>query len=211
MKQEGFMARLSKEKQQEVRNKILEESRELFLENGFDKTSTSAIAKKVGIAEGTIFNYFATKSEIFMEALAEEFQSNEESVVRINDASKSAPEIIYEYLEKMYKPLLKLPKFMIIEIGIVTVNVGKKNFNLLKKLIELDFEYMEKVIDLIDELKSMDLLAENCDTKLMGENIYSVFIFELFMYAYIKDRDKQTMKDNIRRKIEFLFVGFMIT
>ncbi|MDA3845772.1 MAG: TetR/AcrR family transcriptional regulator [Vallitaleaceae bacterium] len=205
------MARLSKEKQEEVRKRIISESRILFHENGFDKTSTSAIAKKVGIAEGTIFNYFATKSEIFMEAIAEEFQTNEKSVVHVTDPSQNASAIIYEYIEKMYKPLLKLPKFMIIEIGIVMINVGKKNFTLLKKMIELDFEYLAKLIDLIEELKEKGLLIENCNSKLMGENIFSLFIFELFMYAYVKDMDKQSMKDNIRKKIEFLCTGFITT
>lgn len=205
------MARLSKEKQQEVRNKILSESRILFLEKGFDKTSTNAIAKKVGIAEGTIFNYFSTKSEIFMEAIAEEFHANEQDVECITNVSQSAPTILYEYLEKMYKPILKLPKFMIIELGIVTVNVGKKNFNLLKKLIEIDFDYMKKTIDLMEELKSKKLLKENCDSKLMTENIFSIFTYELVMYAYMKDMDRQTWKDNIKKKIEFLCIGFITT
>ena len=61
------MARISKEDQEIVKNKILEVSRRLFNEVGFDKASTKMIARETGIAEGTIFNYFSSKDEIFFE------------------------------------------------------------------------------------------------------------------------------------------------
>ena len=47
--------------------KILDVSKKLFYDIGYDNTSTKMIAKEVGIAEGTIFNYFDSKSEIFFE------------------------------------------------------------------------------------------------------------------------------------------------
>jgi AcrR family transcriptional regulator len=36
----------------------------LFQAKGFDETTTKEIAKKAGIAEGTVFNYFPTKDDI---------------------------------------------------------------------------------------------------------------------------------------------------
>lgn len=49
----------------EIRNKILIKSRELFLENGFEKTSMNAIAKSSGVSKGNIYNYFKSKDEIY--------------------------------------------------------------------------------------------------------------------------------------------------
>lgn len=49
-----------------VRNKILKESRKLFLENGVQETYISTILKKCEIANGTLFYYFATKDEIVL-------------------------------------------------------------------------------------------------------------------------------------------------
>jgi AcrR family transcriptional regulator len=53
-----------------MRNKAAIESRivaaalELFQSKGFEATTTKAIARKAGIAEGTVFNYFRTKEDI---------------------------------------------------------------------------------------------------------------------------------------------------
>lgn len=46
------------------RDQILEAALELFIENGFDKTPTSAISKTAGVATGTLFHHFKTKEDL---------------------------------------------------------------------------------------------------------------------------------------------------
>jgi AcrR family transcriptional regulator len=48
----------------ERREKILAAALALFQKRGFEGTTTKAIARKAGLAEGTIFNYFKTKEDI---------------------------------------------------------------------------------------------------------------------------------------------------
>ena len=47
-----------------TRARIVTAALALFQTRGFDATTTRAIAKKAGIAEGTVFNYFPTKEDI---------------------------------------------------------------------------------------------------------------------------------------------------
>src|SRR3989442_12699991 len=44
-----------------IRKRIVTAALSLFQTKGFDATTTKAIARKAGIAEGTVFNYFRTK------------------------------------------------------------------------------------------------------------------------------------------------------
>ena len=46
------------------REEILSEALKLFVENGYHQTRTSDITKRVGIAKGTLFNYFKTKEDL---------------------------------------------------------------------------------------------------------------------------------------------------
>jgi len=48
----------------ETTERIVASALALFQARGFEATTTRAIAKKAGIAEGTIFNYFPTKDDI---------------------------------------------------------------------------------------------------------------------------------------------------
>ena len=52
------------ENKEKTRKAILRAALELFAKHGFYKTTTKAIARKAGIAEGTLFNYFETKEDL---------------------------------------------------------------------------------------------------------------------------------------------------
>ncbi len=48
------------------REKILKAALHLFVEFGFHGTPTSKIANKAGVANGTLFHYFATKEALII-------------------------------------------------------------------------------------------------------------------------------------------------
>lgn len=65
------------------RNQILDAAAVVFAEKGFHRTTTKEIARTAGISEGTIYNYFTTKSDLLigiMTRLAEVESLNEELV-----------------------------------------------------------------------------------------------------------------------------------
>jgi AcrR family transcriptional regulator len=57
---------INNEKMTDKQRKILEASIDLFSEKGFANTSTSEIAKKAGVAEGTIFKHFGSKDNLLI-------------------------------------------------------------------------------------------------------------------------------------------------
>ncbi len=52
------------ENKEKTRQAILRAALELFASQGFYRTTTKAISRKAGIAEGTLFNYFKTKEDL---------------------------------------------------------------------------------------------------------------------------------------------------
>lgn len=52
------------ENEKKTKQAILAAALELFAEKGFYNTSTRAISRKAGIAEGTLFNHFETKEDL---------------------------------------------------------------------------------------------------------------------------------------------------
>ena len=50
----------------EKQKKILVAATEMFAEKGFAATSTNEIAKKAGVAEGTIFRHYKTKKDLLL-------------------------------------------------------------------------------------------------------------------------------------------------
>lgn len=66
----------------ERRNEILDIASELFVQKGFEGTSTNDILEKVGIARGTLYYHFKSKEEI-LDAIVE--RVNQQVVERLEE------------------------------------------------------------------------------------------------------------------------------
>ena len=61
--------RITAEEKAATRKRILDAGKSLFRSKGFDQATTRDIAREVGVATGTMFNYFASKEAIVVEVL----------------------------------------------------------------------------------------------------------------------------------------------
>lgn len=138
----GVSDRKEREKE-EMRSKILDAAKALFLEKGFEKTSIRNIADKIEYSPGTIYLYFKDKNELFYELHILAFQQ-----LMIALTPKTPPQTAFEGLIKM---------------GIDYIQFGVKN----PELYELMF-LMEAPIDTLncndeiwdDGMKAFDLLRQ---------------------------------------------------
>ena len=62
----------SDDPKERMRIRIVNAATELFIKQGYRKTSVDEIAKRASVAKGTIYLYFKTKSEIMLQAIIEE-------------------------------------------------------------------------------------------------------------------------------------------
>jgi len=75
---------------QAIRESIVAAALNLFQTKGFDATTTKSIARKAGIAEGTVFNYFKTKEDIALYFFEQEVDQAM-AAVRENPRLRKAP------------------------------------------------------------------------------------------------------------------------
>lgn len=54
-----------------TRERILEAARDVILSKGLVRATTKEIARVAGVSEGTLYNYFASKEAIFLDALGQ--------------------------------------------------------------------------------------------------------------------------------------------
>lgn len=118
------------------RNQILEAAARVFAEKGFHLTTTKDIGREAGIAEGTIYNYFESKTAILIglfDVLTEQARQN-------MDFSKISPGDLREFLRLFLTQPLMAPKtnnFELIRIIISEIMVNR----------ELKSLYFEKIVE----------------------------------------------------------------
>lgn len=101
------------EKKDATRQRIVAAALELFQSSGFDATTTKAIARKAGIAEGTVFNYFRTKDDIALHFFEEEVDHAMTSV-RENARLARAPleEKLFALIQRQLEYLAPYERFI---------------------------------------------------------------------------------------------------
>ncbi len=91
----------------EIKDKILEISALLFLEEGFNRVNMRTIARRTDIAVGTLYNYFPSKRVLFFAV----FETGwEEVFIRVNRLIKDCPsprEKIKLFLKEFHKSVLE--------------------------------------------------------------------------------------------------------
>lgn len=160
----------------EKQKKIILAAIESFSEKGFAATSTNEIAKKAGVAEGTIFRHYKTKKELLLSITAPMMTKMIAPFV-INDINKVLKHQ-YESLEDFLRAMVQnriefiqnnvpLIKILLQEIPFHSdlreqfiENIGKKVY---ARFIELAKFYQEKgdIIDDIPTTSIVRLIASN--------------------------------------------------
>lgn len=125
MNQEHLFEQILKMGDQEKRvtdkqAKILHAAIEIFAKKGFASTTTSEIAKKAGVAEGTIFRHYKTKKELLYSII-----------------SPFATELILPFFaDRFVKEVFEAP-------------TNQSYEELLKQLIRNRFEFVQSNVDLV--------------------------------------------------------------
>ena len=85
------------------RQAILEVAAQAFQELGFERTSMSEICARVGGSKATIYNYFASKEELFSEVM---FLSTEAEFMVVHQALDASTDDVAESLQRFGERLL---------------------------------------------------------------------------------------------------------
>lgn len=186
---------------------ILDAATELFLERGFDSTSTTDIAKKAGCNQALVHYYFRTKENLFLRI----FKKNIETFLSFANNYKYSGEF-FPFLEKgieTYFDILKsnrnLPLFLIKEFA---MNEDRRIFfrenfvqNELRRSVYYKFDRIVKqeiesgVIRPIETLNLLLDIMSLCAFTFISLPMYATWLEkdESEIDYYIEDRKKEIL------------------
>ena len=136
---------------EERRQQILDSAMKIFIEKGYNGATTVDMAKEAGVSEVTLFRYFSSKKEIFMEGIEPILiTSLKDSIISVNglQAIEKLKYILKERI-KFISDHHKVIKLILMESQvnpeIANINYINKIASLLKKSIQdADIELKEE-------------------------------------------------------------------
>jgi len=104
--------RITAEAKAETRKRILDAAKHLFRTRGFEQATTRDIGKKVGIATGTMFNYFGSKEAIVVELAAQAFTKSQREFAKHRRGQATADEELFSLIATQLRHLRSLRSFI---------------------------------------------------------------------------------------------------
>ncbi|KSU60569.1 TetR family transcriptional regulator [[Bacillus] enclensis] len=192
----------------EKQQKIVEAAIEMFAEKGYASTSTSQIAKKAGVAEGTIFRHYKTKKDLLL------------SIVSPTMAKLIAPFVIRDInkvLDARYERYEDFLKAMILN----RQEFLKDNMTVFKILIqEIPFhpelkeqfkehiarKIFEKFTALVDHYKEKGQIIDLPSPAVVRFSATSIFGLLLVRYVFLPEEDWDDEKE-IEMTVQMIMNG----
>lgn len=149
-----------------TRKIILEKARELFLKEGFHKTSMRTIAKAAGISTWPLYTHFKNKSEVFIAICLEGYNYLIQSIICILNSEEPAPnrlkQIFYVYKDFYYN----MPQYShLIRLALNPLSGISLPDELQKKILEKELEIQKIKEEIISdgikkgEIRDLDIEA----------------------------------------------------
>ena len=203
-----------------MRASILSVARSHFQSEGYDGVAMRRIAEEVGVAEGTMFNYFRNKANLFLEIMLAEMRHDEigdvvsEFIRRVSTACgedglyrEEVQHMLYSCLMLHARPVTDLPKEMIRELICVVTSMMRKRPDLFRRMMSTEVELVDHLEQLMGTISSAGLLRHS-DAKTAAESIYALFLYELLTYVHDHNMDKCAFAGAVRYKLSFLLEGY---
>ena len=174
---------------QAIQRRIVKSALNLFQTKGFDTTTTKAIARKAGIAEGTVFNYFRTKEDIALSFFEEEVDHAIASV-RDNPRLRKAPleEKLFTLVHSQLDYLAPYQRF----IGAALIHALNPASHLgafSHRAQQLRHRYLAFVTELVEE--STPKQQRDAISWLVPEAFWIYYLGVLLFWLYDSSEDKQ--------------------
>ncbi len=184
METKDSVKRMNKEDRKKL---ILDAAMTVFVEKGFKGSTTLEIAKTADISEVTLFRYFSSKQEMFLEVIEPVlFNTLEESINTTGAASSEAKlkQILYERISLISKNY-QVVKLILTEESLLS-GLGSNNF-------------MNRIIQILK--KTLAQIGVSINDK--DFNI-RLLMGAMLSFLYMPEKNEETIKNYIDRIVSLI-------
>ncbi|MGV3488395.1 MAG: TetR/AcrR family transcriptional regulator [Tuberibacillus sp.] len=148
--------------------KIIDAAVEVIAENGFHQAQVSRIAKKAGVADGTIYLYFKNKDDLLISLFREKMGLFIEKI-QIEISSKTSVKEKLRSMVEMHFGQLSADK----KLAVVTqLELRQTNRNLRLKVNEALKGYLTVIDNILEQGKSEGIFGKTMDIRLARQMIF---------------------------------------
>ena len=190
------------------RDAILEAAAQVFQETGFERSSMSAICERLGYSKATLYNYFASKEELFwavvFEATEEQFLATQEALdLTVRDVAQALELFGRRFLALVYSPpVLAVRRMLLSEAG--RSELGQRCYELGPARSEAHTAaFLQRAMD--------DGLLRQADARLAAVHLRALLEAEWidrFMFQVLTDLSDKEIRASAKRAVAVFMAAY---
>ncbi|MGO4888771.1 TetR/AcrR family transcriptional regulator [Anaerobacillus sp. MEB173] len=180
------------------RDLIIDAALHVFGEEGYDRATIQAIAKRAGVGKGTTYEYFSSKEELFFETI----QSGVSYLMTELEKVLSIEGSIYEQIERLhyrhlelFKSQKQLHKVMMNDLGKIPKDIKYWFLEQEQRLVTM----IESVLKKGNESGDIDCANPYLTAYMIMTGLRVVFVY--------KPKDNEQLEDVIEEQLRQLWNG----
>ncbi|MDD2402616.1 MAG: TetR/AcrR family transcriptional regulator [Clostridia bacterium] len=206
------MTTLRERKKRALRDQIINVAENAFNSQGYEKTTIAQIAKSANIGMGTFYNYFPSKSELYLYTFIN--NKHHTAIKKLNniinytlnnpnaDLIKTLTQLIDVLFENMQDTKKEFWKELLV---IFTANYNDFQKHM-QKHTELDIKVIEHLAVFLNLFKEKGILAPDFNIDDGANCIFGIITSQVLMYyVYEKTPTFEQMRENTHRLIKLFF------
>ena len=201
------MADLRQKQKQKREEAIINAAKELIAEKGYRNTSIEEIAERAEVGPATVYNYFTSKSNLFVTVFRQEVEILLEIGAEIVANPPADPEEAVSSLMGAYFGgfMDRYNKQLMREIFIAAL---VEQLSVRQELIGLDYALMAQLTGLLNVIKDRGDINISITVEDLAFIIYSVTMTDLMMYFADEDMTSSDCLSLMKHHISLALQGF---
>jgi len=200
------MSDLRKKQKQKREEAIIEAAKELIGEKGYRNTSIEEIAEKAEVGPATVYNYFNSKSGLFLSIFNKEVETLLKNGGKIiSNPPVEAEETVYKLAETYFGDFMgRYSRQLMREIFVATL---VEQLSVRKEIIGLDYALMAQLVELLKMIKSRGQIGPDIEAEDAAFVIYSLIMTDLMVFFVDDDMTMQDCLQAMKHHISLSFKG----
>lgn len=200
-----------RERQKAAREgRILAAAEILFARHGYAETTMGAIARRVGLAVGTLYNYFPSKPELVAAILRRETRETLEAAERErkhHDLEHGDPErAILAHFDVYVDLVVRHDRRQLRELFAAAIAQPDP---VAKAAFEMDLRLIGQLAELLGDLRTEGSLAAELDAGRAALTLYAIYASWLFLYAAMEEVSPARFRDEVRAGVATAVRGLL--
>ena len=198
------MAGLREKIREETRMSIIESAFLLFSGKGFKKTTTSDIAQKAGIAEGTIYNYFASKGEILITIIFSRMFQNE---YRFSKTRGNPADEIIDCIEHYLRPSREISKALLCDLYSVAFGQSRESRKIYGRLAEIDLKIIASIRNYILGIPGFRKMFSGNSLADFLENSFALVMYYFGKYILSDETSYEDFIAGLKSRLKSMWIN----